>query len=85
MGLSKISKKWLTTIPADVRDFLGAEEGDIIVWEIDEPKGIVSVRIVKNPIKSLKGKYSDPNLRYEAVEEKADKIIAGIIYAGDRA
>jgi len=85
MGLSRISKKWLTTIPADVRDFLGAEEGDIIVWEIDEPKGIVLVRIVKNPIKSLRGKYSDSNLRYEAVEEKADSMIAGMVHASDRA
>lgn len=85
MGLSRVSKKWLTTVPADVRRALGVEEGDVIVWDIDEHNKTVSIRVLKNPIKTLKGKYSDPNLIYEAVEEKADRIIAEMTYANNRA
>lgn len=80
-----MSKKWLTTIPADVRRSLGLEEGDSLMWEVDASKKIAVVRVVKEPLKFLKGKYRDPNLRYELVEEIADKTIVEMAHADNRA
>ena len=77
MGMSKVGKKGLTTVPAMVRKVLGIEEGDILVWEVDKDRGIVLVRVVKDPFRYLKGKYSSDELRYEAVEESCDEFFEG--------
>ncbi|MBS7612119.1 AbrB/MazE/SpoVT family DNA-binding domain-containing protein [Candidatus Bathyarchaeota archaeon] len=75
----------MTTIPVDVRRSLSIEEGDAILWEVDASRGIAVVRVVKNPIKFLNGRYSDPNLRYEVVEETADMMVMEMTHADDRA
>lgn len=85
MSLSRVSKKWLTTIPSDVRRSLGLEEGDFIMWEVDASKAVAIIRAVKDPLKFLKGRYSDPKLKYEAIEGAADKIVMGMIHADNRA
>lgn len=72
---SRVSRKGLTTIPAWIRRELGIEEGDFLIWEVDRERGSISVRVVKNPLKHLKGKYNDPQLSYEAVEEVADPLL----------
>ncbi|MEM3694329.1 MAG: hypothetical protein QXI39_09960 [Candidatus Bathyarchaeia archaeon] len=64
-----------------MRRSLSIEEGDAILWEVDVSKKVVTVMVVKEPLKFLKGKYSDPNLRYEVVEETADKIIMEMTHA----
>jgi len=74
MELSKISKKGLTSVPAKIRKAIGIEEGDFLVWEL-ERSGEVIVKITKNPYKFLKGRYSNPDLTYEKVEEKADSLL----------
>jgi len=71
--LSRVSKKFLTSIPAGVRKVLGLEVGDILVWNVEGDK--VIVRVMKNPVKALRGKYDDPSLTYEFVEEEADKLL----------
>ncbi|MEM2849913.1 MAG: hypothetical protein QXI36_06545 [Candidatus Bathyarchaeia archaeon] len=80
-SLSRVSRKWLTTIPVDVRRSLSVEEGDAISWEVDASKKIATVIVVKEPLKFLKGKYSDPNLRYEDIEKTADKILMEMSHA----
>ncbi|MGP3668039.1 MAG: AbrB/MazE/SpoVT family DNA-binding domain-containing protein [Candidatus Bathyarchaeota archaeon] len=85
MSLSRVSKKWLTTIPSDVRRSLGLDEGDFIMWEVDASKAVATVKVVKDPLKFLKGRYSDPKLRYDVVEETADKMVRGMIHADSRA
>jgi AbrB family looped-hinge helix DNA binding protein len=82
---AKVSRKGLTTIPAWVRRELGIEEGDFLIWEIDRERGSISVRVVKNPLKHLKGKYNDPQLSYDMVEEVADSLLEGEVRAGTRA
>ena len=82
---SKVSRKGLTAIPARVRRELGIEEGDFLIWEVDRERGSISVRVVKNPLKHLKGKYNDPRLSYEMVEGVADSLLEGEVLAGDRA
>jgi AbrB family looped-hinge helix DNA binding protein len=70
---SRVSRKFLTSIPAKVRKALGLEVGDILMWDVEEDK--VVVRIMKNPVKALRGKYDDPSLTYDSVEEKADELL----------
>lgn len=84
MGVSRVSKKWLTTVPADVRKALGVEEGDALLWEIGG-EGVAIVRVLKNPLKSLKGKYNDPRIAYEAIEGLADALIEREADASHRA
>ncbi len=81
MAVSRVSKKGLTSIPARVRKALGIEEGDELVWEVVEERGVAIVKVVKNPLKQLEGKYSDPNLTYEKVEELADRLVVGELRA----
>ena len=83
MALSKVSRRWLTSIPAAVRQALGIEEGDHLLWEIDEERRVAIVKVLKNPLRQLRGKYDDPRLTYENVEELADKIASGEADAGD--
>jgi len=70
---SKVSKKYLTIVPAGIRKVLGLEVGDILVWRVENDKVIIEV--IKNPAKALRGKYEDPLLTYDVVEEKADELI----------
>jgi len=84
MAVSKVSRKGLTTIPANVRKELGIEEGDILIWDVDVEKKIAIVRAVKDPSKYLKGKYSDLNIVYDKIEGEADKLIADEIHAHNR-
>jgi bifunctional DNA-binding transcriptional regulator/antitoxin component of YhaV-PrlF toxin-antitoxin module len=70
---SKVSKKYLTIVPAGIRKVLGLEVGNILVWRVENGKVIIEV--IKNPAKALRGKYEDPLLTYDVVEEKADEVI----------
>ncbi len=85
MALSKVSRKGLVNIPARVRRLLGIEEGDYLVWDVDVEKKVAIIRVIKHPYKYLKGKYNDPRLAYNVVEEKADKLILGEANATNRA
>lgn len=67
--LSKVGKKGLVTLPSKVREFLSIDEGDYLLWKIDEASNTVSVEAVKDPLKALRGKYSDSKLAYGEVEE----------------
>lgn len=84
MEVSRVSKKGLTTVPARVRRVLGVEEGDVLIWKVDEKRNVAIVKAVKNPIKFLKGRYDDPNLTYERIEEIADRLIVRESRANDR-
>jgi AbrB family looped-hinge helix DNA binding protein len=70
---SRISRKFLVSIPANVRKALGLEVGDILMWDVEEDK--VIVRVMKKSVKALRGKYDDPSLTYDSVEEKADELL----------
>ena len=84
MEVSRVSKKGLTTVPARVRRVLGVEEGDVLIWKVDEKRNVAIVKAVKNPIRFLKGRYDDPSLTYERIEEIADRLIARESRASDR-
>ncbi len=81
MIVSRVSAKGLTSIPAKVKRALNIEEGDILVWEVDTRRGVAIVKVIKNPVKHLKGKYNDPDLTYDKVEGIADSIVMGELHA----
>lgn len=85
MAVSKVSKKGLTSIPAKVRRALGVQEGDMLLWEVEECQRVVRVRVLKNPIRHLAGRYADPSLTYDEVEEGSDELLARELNAPDRA
>ena len=84
MSISKVSKKGLVNIPVIVRNALGIEEGDILVWEVTEDKKAAVVKVIKNPERYLKGKYRDPDMVYNKVEEVADKLLVRELNASNR-
>jgi len=51
---TKVTTKYQTTIPEEVRKFLGAEAGKEVEWNIVKGMVVVDVaRKVKNPVKFL--------------------------------
>ncbi len=42
-GIGKLTAKGQTTVPRDIRVALGAQSGDLLVWEIDQD-GVARVR-----------------------------------------
>ena len=73
MAVSRVYRGGRTRIPAQIRRALGIEEGDELVWEIQDET--LRVRVRRSPFKRLAGRYSDPRLTYDEVEEKADELI----------
>lgn len=63
---TKVTTKYQTTIPEEVREFLGVESGKEVEWNI--VRGVVIVdasRKVKNPVKFL---TSQTKLNLDAVK-----------------
>jgi AbrB family looped-hinge helix DNA binding protein len=42
--LGKVTSKGQTTVPKEVRDFLGLEEGTQVEWTVEDGKAIVKAR-----------------------------------------
>ncbi|RLF00198.1 MAG: hypothetical protein DRJ57_01265 [Thermoprotei archaeon] len=82
---AKVSRKGLVNIPAAIRREFNIEEGDLLLWEPDRERGVIIVRVLKNPLKHLRGKYNDPRISYESAEGLADRLVLGEAGAGDRA
>ena len=75
MELSKVSGKGLTNIPAKIRRAAKIGEGDLLAWEFNGESSLITIRVIKNPYKFLKGRLNDPNLTYDKVEETGDKLL----------
>ena len=85
MAVSKVSRKGLTSIPAEVRRKLQIDEGDLLVWKIDEPRKVAVIQVLKDPFKFLEGRHRDPRLVYSEVEERADELLLGELHARNSA
>jgi AbrB family looped-hinge helix DNA binding protein len=81
VAISRVSKKGLITIPAKIRKRFDIKDGDLISWDIDEENNVIILRVIRDPFKYLEGKYEDPKIVYEKVEETADKLILGELNA----
>ena len=63
---TKVTTKYQTTIPEDVRKFLGVESGKEVEWNIVKSMVIVDVaRRIQNPVKFL---TSQIRLNLDAVQ-----------------
>ncbi len=63
---TKVTTKYQTTIPEDVRKFLGVESGKEVEWNIVKSMVIVDVaRRIQNPVKFL---TSQVRLNLDAVK-----------------
>jgi len=85
MVMSRVSRKGLTSIPAEVRRKLQINEGDLLVWEVDEARKMAVIQVLKDPFEFLKGRHRDSRLVYSEVEERADELLLGELHAGNRA
>lgn len=77
MAKSKVSAKWLTTIPKEVREFLGLNIGDTLIWKLikNGQKKFVIIEKEVDPYEALKGIRNNPELTFEKVKHLADEII----------
>jgi AbrB family looped-hinge helix DNA binding protein len=67
--LGKVTSKGQTTVPKEVRDFLGLEEGTQVEWTLDE-KGTATVKPRKLRAIDLLGILGPPpNGRHLTIEE----------------
>lgn len=73
-----MSKKGLTTVPRKIREQLGLEEGDRLLWRVVEENGerAALVKALSNPYQTLRGRRRAAELTYERVEELADRLVS---------
>lgn len=74
---TKISKGFQIVVPVEIREKIGAEPGDEIIWSIIGND--VFIRVKRNynedPIKKLIGKFTTPTA--DDVSKNMDKVIYG--------
>ena len=71
--LGKVTSKGQTTVPKEVRDFLGLEEGTQVEWTIEDGMAILKPRTLRAiDLAGFLGK--PPNGRQVTIEEMNDAI-----------
>ena len=74
---SKLTSKGQTTVPKEIRDALGLDEGASIEWVVDEGK--VTVRAKTRNIADFAGILGKPpNGRHLSVEEMDDAVAQAV-------
>ena len=71
--LGKVTSKGQTTVPKEVRDFLGLEEGTQVEWTVEDGKAIVKPRTLR-AIDLLGILGPPPNGRHLSIEEMNEAI-----------
>jgi len=51
---SRVYGNGATVVPSEVRHALGIEVGDILVWSVDEERGVAIVRVEKDIARDVK-------------------------------
>lgn len=71
--LGKVTSKGQTTVPKQVRDFLGLEEGTQVEWTLEDGKATVKPRTLRAvDLAGFLGK--PPNGRHVTIEEMDNAI-----------
>jgi AbrB family looped-hinge helix DNA binding protein len=69
MSVSKISSKYQITIPSDIRDALGAEIGDRVLFKTNR-RGEAQIRILRNvTVDNLYGSLHREGMKFIPIEE----------------
>jgi antitoxin PrlF len=71
--LGKVTSKGQTTVPKEVRDLLGLEEGTQVEWTVEDGKAIVKPRTLR-AIDLLGILGPPPNGRHLSIEEMNEAI-----------
>ncbi|MBN9317843.1 MAG: AbrB/MazE/SpoVT family DNA-binding domain-containing protein [Devosia sp.] len=82
--VGKVTSKGQTTVPKEVRDFLGLEEGTLMEWIVDDGKVIVKPRKLRAI--DLAGMLGPPpsGVRNTTVEEMNEAIGDAIVESYER-
>jgi antitoxin PrlF len=82
--IGKMTSKGQTTVPKEVRDFLGLEEGTQVEWVLDEGKATVKPRTVRAiDLAGILG--PPPNGRQLTIKEMDDAIGEAVVERFERA
>ena len=77
MPIATVTSKGQITIPKDVRDRLGLEAGDRVVFVLESDKDVV-LKPAKTDVRELHGMLQRPARRSRSVEEM-DEAIARVV------
>jgi antitoxin PrlF len=81
--LGKVTSKGQTTVPKEVRDFLGLEEGTQVEWTLDE-KGTATVKPRKLRAVDLAGMLGPSPVGPVSIEEMNEAIGDAIVERYER-
>lgn len=81
--IGKMTSKGQTTVPKEVRDFLGLEEGTQVEWVLDEGKATVKPRTLRAV--DLAGMLGPSPVGHVTVEEMNEAIGDAIVERFERA
>jgi AbrB family looped-hinge helix DNA binding protein len=82
--VGKVTSKGQTTVPKEIRDFLGLEEGTQMEWIVDD-KGKVTVKPRKLRAIDLAGFLGPSPVGHVSVEEMDEAIGATVVERFERA
>ena len=79
MAISVLTKKWQTTIPKDIRKYLGLEPNDRILYLIEGEK--VILKPMRGNILDLKGSVlsNEKPIDFNKIRKETKKRVAGKI------
>jgi AbrB family looped-hinge helix DNA binding protein len=66
---TKITRRWQTVVPADIRQRYQIKEGDTLVW-LDDGQTIRVVPVPANPLKALRGRGKGEGLTKKLLESR---------------
>lgn len=74
--VGKMTSKGQTTVPKEVRDFLGLEEGTLVEWVLDEGKATLKPRTLRAvDLAGMLGPSPVANLTIEQMNEGIGKAV----------
>lgn len=77
MTNSTLTRKGQTTIPKDVRDYLGVQAGDRLVYVIDD-RGEVVLKAANVDISEIRGMFAEKGRHALTIEEMHDQAALAV-------
>jgi AbrB family looped-hinge helix DNA binding protein len=66
---TKVTRRWQTVVPADIRQRYRIKEGDTLVW-LDDGQMIRVVPVPADPVKALRGRGKGQGLTRKLLESR---------------
>ena len=68
---TKITRRWQTVVPADIRQRYQIKEGDTLVW-LDDGQSIRVVPVSADPLKALRGRGKGEGLTRKLLQARQE-------------